>query len=87
MEALYTLMCMKVYREPMGRTNIEIDDELIERVMQRYGFRTKREAVDYALRRLVRTLSKEEILAMRGMGWEGDLDAMRESRVPDFGST
>jgi Arc/MetJ family transcription regulator len=78
---------MKVYREPMGRTNIEIDDELIERVMQRYGFRTKREAVDYALRKLVRTLSREEILAMQGMGWGGDLEAMRESRVPDFDSS
>ena len=28
----------------MGRTNIEIDGELISRVMRRYGFRTKREA-------------------------------------------
>ncbi len=84
MEALYTLMCMNVYREPMGRTNIEIDDELIERVMERYGFRTKREAVDYALRKLVRSLSKEEILAMQGMGWEGDLEEMRKTRFPEI---
>jgi Arc/MetJ family transcription regulator len=63
----------------MGRTNIEIDDELISRVMERYGFRTKREAVERALRNLdIEPLSREEILAMEGMGWEGDLDSMRD---------
>jgi Arc/MetJ family transcription regulator len=36
----------------MGRTNIVIDDQLVARVMEMYGLRTKREAVDYALRRL-----------------------------------
>jgi Arc/MetJ family transcription regulator len=63
----------------VGRTNIEIDDELIGRVMSRYGFRSKRAAVDAALRRLdVTPASRDELLAMRGMGWEGDLEAMRE---------
>ncbi len=38
---------------PMGRTNIVIDDRLVERAMERYGLRTRREAVDLALRRLV----------------------------------
>jgi Arc/MetJ family transcription regulator len=37
----------------MSRTNIELDDELIAEVMRRYGVRTKREAVDLALGRLV----------------------------------
>ena len=63
----------------MGRTNIEIDDELIARVMRRYGFRSKREAVERALRNLdVEPLSREEILELEGMGWEGGLGAMRE---------
>jgi Arc/MetJ family transcription regulator len=62
----------------VSRTNVDIDDELIERVMDRYDFRTKREAVDRALRRLdVEPASREEILAMEGIGWEGDLEAMR----------
>ena len=62
----------------MSRTNIEIDDDLIESVMQRYGFRTKRETVDYALRRLApRKLTKEEFLALEGIGWSGDLDEIR----------
>ena len=62
----------------MARTNIEIDAELIGRVMRFYGYRTKREAVDRALRRLdVEPMSREEILAMRGSGWSGDLEEMR----------
>jgi len=37
----------------MGRTNVVVDDELIERAMKLYNLRTKREAIDLALRRLV----------------------------------
>jgi len=70
----------------MTRTNIEIDDELIRRAMQRYGCKTKREAVDLALRRLVgNPVSVEEARSVRGIGWEGDLDAMRESKHRDWG--
>ena len=67
----------------MARTNIDIDDELIQRVMSRYGLRTKREAVDLALRRLVgEPLSLEEALAMGGTGWEADLDELRGADRP-----
>jgi Arc/MetJ family transcription regulator len=67
----------------MGRTNIEIDDALIDRVMRRYGFRSKREAVERGLRSLdVEPLSREEMLEMRGMGWEGDLQTMRSVPPP-----
>ncbi|MBM3667192.1 MAG: type II toxin-antitoxin system VapB family antitoxin [Actinobacteria bacterium] len=62
----------------MSRTNIEIDDELIRRVMDRYDFRTKREAVEQALRELdIQPATREEILAMEGMGWDGDLDEIK----------
>ncbi|MGH2799347.1 MAG: type II toxin-antitoxin system VapB family antitoxin [Solirubrobacterales bacterium] len=56
----------------MSRTNIEIDDQLIARVMDRYRLRTKREAVDLALRRLVdgiEPMTIDEMLAMEGSGW------------------
>jgi Arc/MetJ family transcription regulator len=59
----------------VARTNIEIDDELIARVMERYGMRTKREAVDRALRSLdngVVPMTTEEVLAMEGTGWGED---------------
>jgi Arc/MetJ family transcription regulator len=62
----------------MTRTNIELDDDLVGRVMRRYGMVTKRAAVDLALRRLdVEPMSRQEALAMRGSGWEGDLDEFR----------
>ena len=63
----------------MSRTNIDIDDDLLAAVMRRYGMRTKRDAVNYALRRLhVEPMTLEEKLAMQGFGWEGDLDAIRD---------
>ena len=62
----------------VSRTNIDIDDELVSVVIRRYGLRTKKEAVDLALRRLaVEPMSREEALAMQGSGWEGDLEEMR----------
>lgn len=67
----------------MGRTNIEIDDSLIALAMQRYGLRSRRAAVDLALRRLVgEPMSREEALAMEGTGWEGDLTALRSRDDP-----
>jgi Arc/MetJ family transcription regulator len=49
------------------RTNIEIDEELVRAVMDRYALHTKTEAVHFALRRLVPAkMSREEMLAMRG---------------------
>lgn len=66
----------------MGRTNIEIDDDLIAEAMRRYGLATKREAVDFALRRLVGPImTREEMLAMEGSGWDGDLDQVRSDPV------
>ena len=67
----------------MARTNIDIDEDVCAEVMRQYGFRTKREAVNYALRQLVNVMTLEEALAMRGTGWEGDLDEMRSgAQVP-----
>jgi Arc/MetJ family transcription regulator len=67
------------------RTNIEIDDELIGRAMRVYRLKTKREAVDFALRRLVaEPLDVEAARAMRGSGWSGELSEMRSaSRAAD----
>ena len=65
----------------MSRTNIDIDDELVERVMRRYQLPSKRAAVELALRRLAgEPMSRDEALAMEGTGWSGDLD---ELRAPD----
>jgi Arc/MetJ family transcription regulator len=67
------------------RTNVVIDDRLIKRVMRRYGFRTKRETIDFALRRLDGADDPwAGMLALEGSGWEGDLAEMRRSRVQDW---
>jgi Arc/MetJ family transcription regulator len=67
----------------MGRTNIDIDDEVMRRVQARYGRRTKREAVDFALRRLlVEPFTRREALAAEGSGWDGDLDELRAGSAP-----
>jgi Arc/MetJ family transcription regulator len=70
----------------MTRTNIDIDDELIESVMRRYGIRSKREAVHVALRRMYRPpMSRDEMLALEGTGW-GDngleLSDLRPGYIP-----
>ena len=67
-----------MYALHMARTNVEVDDAVIARVMSRYGLRTKRAAIDLALRRLdLEPMSRAEALAMRGTGWEGDLEDLR----------
>lgn len=60
------------------RTNIDIDDELIGEAMQRLGVRTKRAAVEEALRRVIQLEKQKSILELFGtVRWEGDLDEMR----------
>ena len=63
------------------RTNIELDDELLAEAMLATGLSTKRATVEEALRSLVKThRQKMAIKNMAGLGWEGDLDAMRQAR-------
>lgn len=52
---------------PRVRTNIEIEDSYVRTIMDRYGLRTKTEAVELALRNLAgQPMSREEALGMRG---------------------
>ena len=60
------------------RTNIVIDDQLMEEALRATGVHTKRDAVELGLRTLVRLKKQAEIRKFRGkLRWEGDLDAMR----------
>lgn len=60
------------------RTNIVIDDELMERAMRATGLKTKRAVVEAGLRTLVRLGEQAKIRDYFGkLRWEGDLDAMR----------
>ncbi len=67
----------------MGRTNIVIDDELIERAMKATGAKTKREVVEIALRHVVEKKAVyAALLEARGkLPWAGDLDEWRRARA------
>ena len=68
----------------MSRTNIDIDDELIHRVMVRYHLTTKREAVDYALRALAgQPMTRAEMLEF--FGAFPDLQTPADSPAPRAG--
>ena len=63
------------------RTNIDLDDALVEQAMAATGQRTKKGAIEEALRRLVRAYEQRRAIEdLRGLGWEGDLDEMRADR-------
>ena len=73
-----------IHTEGSMRTNIDIDDDLIAEAMAATGLATKKATVEEALRRLVHRHQRLDALAdMAGLGWEGDLAAMREGRTPD----
>lgn len=75
-----------MYTRTMTRTNIDIDEELLERAMRIYRLPSKRDAVDLALRRLVgRPMGRDEALALEGAGWGGDLTEIRRpDDVPEL---
>ena len=71
----------KVHVWCLARTNIDIDDAACGEAMHRSHLSTKREAVNLALRLLAgEPFDIESARALRGSGWEGDLDELRSSR-------
>ena len=62
------------------RTNIEIDDKLMNDVLKATGARTKKEAVELGLKTLIRIKKQEGLKAFKGkLSWSGDLDDMRKA--------
>ena len=60
------------------RTNIVIDDRLMEEALRLTGLKTKKEAVELGLRTLLRLGRQEQIRRLRGkLDWRGSLEAMR----------
>ena len=65
------------------RTNIDIDDQLMRQAMRSSGAKTKRAAVEEALRLLIQTRGQASLRRLRGkVTWEGDLYTSRLDRVP-----
>ena len=66
----------------VGRTNVVLDDELVEECQKLTGIKTRRALIDYALHELLRHRRQRRLLELKGsIKWEGDLDTWRESRV------
>jgi Arc/MetJ family transcription regulator len=68
------------------RTNVVLDEDLIERAKRLTGIKTKRGVIQEALRTLIQLREQAEVRALRGkLHWEGDLAQLRESRRRDPG--
>ena len=66
------------------RAKVEIDEALVVEAMEVFGLDTRAAAVEEALRRAVRqTRQRQALRELKGVGWEGDLEAMREGRTID----
>ena len=66
----------------MHRTNIELDEDLVDEAMRLTDKKSKKELVNYALEELVSRLKRRKMLELEGrVAWEGDLDEMRKGRA------
>jgi Arc/MetJ family transcription regulator len=66
------------------RTNVVLDEDLVERARRLTGIKTKREVIHEALRTLVRLREQAQLRELRGkLPWEGDLEGLRERRTGD----
>jgi Arc/MetJ family transcription regulator len=64
------------------RTNIEIDDDVMQEAQRLLGTSTKRETVDLALREVVSRHRRLGLLSLRGrVHWDGDLAESRAGRT------
>lgn len=79
----------------MAHTNVEIDEKACAEIMRRYKLASKQEAINLALRKVAaepspfipptaKRMTQEEIDALQGIGWDGDLDAIRPAGPSDF---
>ena len=70
------ILTIRIY--PIMRTNIVIDDGLLDDAIKLTGAKTKKEAVELGLRTLIALKKQENIKKFRGkLNWEGDLDQLR----------
>ncbi len=66
----------------MLRTNIELDEKLVDEAMKLTHKKTKKELVNYALKELVSRIKRKKLLELEGkVEWTDNLDEMRKDRV------
>jgi len=60
------------------RTNIVIDDKLMELALKTTGLKTKKAVVEEGLKTLIQMKSQSQLKSLRGkLHWEGDIEKMR----------
>jgi len=60
------------------RTNVVIDDELMEKAMKKGGFSTKKDAIEEGLKLIIKIKDQQTVRDLRGkIKWTGNLDEMR----------
>lgn len=65
----------------MRRTNVVLDEVLVEECRKVTGIPTQRSLIDHALRELLRHERQKKVLELRGrIAWQGDLRAWRRGR-------
>jgi len=65
----------------MGRTNVVLNDELVEECQKLTGIKTRRALIDHALREVLRHGRQRRLLELKGaVDWEGNLAAWRQAR-------
>ena len=65
----------------MKRTNLVLDDKLLDEAVRLSGERTYSAAVNRSLADFVRRIKARQILDLAGLGlWKGDLAEMRQDR-------
>ena len=81
-------MCIKkrifVYKpQSTMRTNIDIDDKLLQRALEFSQLKTKKAIVELALQEYVDMMRRRDLLSLRGkVQWDGDLEQMRTDNTP-----
>lgn len=63
------------------RTHVDLDEQLIDQVVELGGFPSKKAAIHAALAQFLKSLKRQQLLALRGkVAWRGDLAELRRSR-------
>lgn len=63
------------------RTNIVIDNDLMQEALKATGLKTKKETVELGLKTLIRLKKQAAIKGLKGkLNWEGNLDELRTDR-------
>ena len=65
----------------MKRTNVVLDEELVQDCIKATGIKTQKALIDHALRELLRHENQIRILELKGrISWDGNLDEWRQGR-------